>query len=129
GGVFDSNADNALLRYIGSTPNVDAAPMYDAYYYSNRNDFTLSKQFVDLLNGDDDVLNGKTNPFNGLFDPRLAVWAVPKNNVYKGIAYGIPNELTAAAGAGVIDVTDGGVIAAGNLGVPLMDYAEVCFIL
>ncbi len=52
GGVFTSNDDNALLRYVGSAPNVDAAPMYDAYYYSNRNDFTLSKQLVDLLKGE-----------------------------------------------------------------------------
>jgi len=129
GGVFTSNDDNALLRYVGSAPNVDAAPMYDAYFYSNRNDFTLSKPLVDLLKGEDDVLNGKTNPFNGLFDPRLAVWAVPTGAEYKGMPYGITNDLTSAAQEGTVDVTNGGVVAAGNLGVPLMEYAEVCFIL
>jgi hypothetical protein len=129
GGVFTSNDDNALLRYIGSAPNVDAAPMYDAYYYSNRNDFTLSKGLVDMMKGEDDVLNGKTNPFGGMFDPRLAVWAVPTDGEYEGMPYGITNDLTANARPGTIDVLNGGVVAAGNLGVPLMDYAEVCFIL
>lgn len=129
GGVFTSNDDNALLRYVGSTPNVDAAPMYDAYYFSNRNDFTLSKQLVDLMKGENDDLNGKVNPFNGLVDPRLSVWVVPKNGVYEGMPYGIPNDLTSAARPITIDILDGGVVAAGNLGVPLMDYAEVCFIL
>ena len=71
----------------------------------------------------------KTNPFNGLFDPRLAVWVVPTGAEYKGMPYGITNDLTAAARPGTIDILNGGVVAAGKLGVPIMDYAEVCFIL
>ena len=129
GGVFTSNDDNALLRYVGSAPNVDAAPMYDSYYYSNRDDFSLSKQLVDALKGENDVLNGKTNPFFGMVDPRLFVWGVKSGPEHEGMPYGIPNELTAAARPGTVDFLDGGVVAAGNLGVPLMDYAEVCFIL
>ncbi len=48
---------------------------------------------------------------------------------YEGMPYGITNDLTAAARPGTIDILNGGVVAAGNLGVPIMDYAEVCFIL
>lgn len=128
-GVFTSNEDNAVLRYLGSIANADTAPLYDAYYYSNRNDFTLSKPFVDLLKGANDVANDKTNPFDGLFDPRLAVWATPTGGQYVGMAYGIPNDVTAAARAGTIDLTNGGLVTAGNLALTFMDYAEVCFIM
>jgi hypothetical protein len=127
GGVFESNEDNAMFRFLGSTPN--AAPMYDAYYYSNRNDFTLAKPFVDLLKGVNDTPNGKTNPFEGMFDPRLTVWAVPNSaNEYHGMPYGIPNDMTAAAGENTIDLTEGGLVTAGNLALTFMDFAEVCFI-
>jgi hypothetical protein len=74
-GVFESNDDNAVFQYIGRAPN--NAPLYDAFYTAGRNDFTLSHTFVNLLKGENDVLNAKTNPFQGLFDPRLAIWADP----------------------------------------------------
>lgn len=127
GGVFESIEDDAQLRFLGATPN--AAPMYDAYYYSNRNDFTLSKPFVDLLTGRDDDANNKANPFPGMFDPRLAVWAVPNDEgEYIGMPYGIPNDVTAVARPGTIDLTNGGATTAGTLALTFLDYAEVCFI-
>ncbi len=128
-GVFTSNEDNAVLHYLGSIANADMAPLNDAYYFSNRNDFTLSKPFVDLLKGANDEANNKTNPFEGLFDPRLSVWAVPNGQEYHGMPYGIPNDVTAAAREGTIDLTHGGSVTAGNLGLTYMDYAEVCFIM
>jgi hypothetical protein len=128
-GVFTSNDDNAVLHYLGSVANADMAPLWDAYYFSNRNDFTLAKPFVDLLKGVNDDANDKTNPFEGLFDPRLAVWAVPTGTEYQGMPYGIPNDVTAAARAGTIDLTNGGLVTAGNLGLTFMDFAEVCFIM
>jgi hypothetical protein len=45
------------------------------FFTSNRNDFTLAKPFVDLLKGENDILNNKQNPFAGAMDPRLTVWA------------------------------------------------------
>jgi hypothetical protein len=126
GGVFESNADNAKLRFLGATPN--AAPLYDAFYFSNRNDFTLAMPFVDLLTGRNDEANGKTNPFAGLFDPRLAVWTVPNNGEYIGMPYGITNDETAVARPSAIDLTEGGATTAGNLALTFMDFAEVAFI-
>lgn len=126
-GVFESNADNALFRFLNEPPN--AAPLYDAYYVSNRNDFSLSKPFVDLLSGRNDELNSKTNPFEGLFDPRLSVFAVAnESGEFVGMPYGIPRELTSTARPGTIDFTKGGLVTARNLALPYMDYAEVCFI-
>lgn len=126
-GVFTSNEDNATFRFLGATPN--AAPMYDAFYYSNRNDFTLSKTFVDLLKGVNDDVNGKTNPFEGMFDPRLSVWAMPEGGEYHGMPYGIANDQATAARAGTIDFVNGGLVTSGSLALAYMDYAEVCFIL
>ena len=126
-GVFESNADNATFRFLGETPN--AAPLYDAYYFSNRNDFTLSKTFVDLLKGESDAVNGKTNPFEGIFDPRLPLWGEPVNGEYLGMPYGIPNDLTAGPRPLAIDFTKGGLVTSGTLALTYMDYAEVCFIL
>jgi hypothetical protein len=125
-GVFTSNEDNALFRWLGNTPN--ASPLHDAYV--GRNDFTLSKTFVDLLKGVNDDANGKVNPFAGRFDPRLSVWASPVNGQYNGMPYGIPNDLTAGPRPGAIDFTTGtGLVISGTSASVYMDYAEVCFIL
>lgn len=127
GGVFESIDDDAQLRFLGTTPN--AAPLYDAYYYSNRNDFTLSKTLVDLMTGRNDDANDKTNPFEGMFDPRITVWAVPNDEgEFIGMPYGIANDVTAVARPGTIDLTEGGATTAGNLALTFMDFAEVCFI-
>jgi hypothetical protein len=126
-GVFESNADNAVFRYLSAYPN--AAPLYDAFHTAKRNDFSLSKPFVDLLKGVNDGANGKVNPFNGLFDPRLAVWADTLKGQYNGMPYGIPNDITAVPRANSIDLTKGGIVTKATLALTYMDYSEVCFIL
>lgn len=97
-GVFQSNNDNALFTYIGTDPN--NSPMYNEYRVNLRNDFTVSKQFVDLLKGIDDTLNNKTNPFQGMIDPRFAIFISDVNvDVFgggdplqiEGIPYGLSN--------------------------------------
>lgn len=126
-GVFESNQDNAIFRYLNTFPNI--APLHNSFFIDVRNDFTLAKPFVDLLKGANDVVNGKVNPFQGMFDPRLTVWAVPNNqNEYAGMPYGLAGADAEAARQGIIDLKKGGLVSAPNLGIPLMDYAEVCFI-
>jgi hypothetical protein len=46
-GVFASNADNALLRYTGVTPN--ANPIWVDVIQSNRNDFVITKTLLEPL--------------------------------------------------------------------------------
>jgi hypothetical protein len=127
-GVFEGNEDNATFKYLGVAPN--NAPLYDAFFTSNRNDFTLAKPFVDLLKGENDILNNKQNPFAGAMDPRLTVWARPVSGQYKGIPYGIPNNSTASARAGTVNFyTNPTIVVAADAPLVYMDYAEVCFIL
>jgi hypothetical protein len=127
-GVFESNEDNAVFTYLGTAPN--NAPLYDAYFTAGRNDITLAKPFVELLKGENDVLNNKNNPFNGLFDPRLELWARPVNDQYTGLPYGILNNETQTARAGKINMyAQPTIINAANAPLTYMDYAEVCFIL
>jgi hypothetical protein len=129
-GVFTSNDDNAVFEYIGRAPN--NSPLYDAFYTSGRNDFTLSHTFVNLLKGENDVLNGKTNPFTGLLDPRLAIWADPRDGkTYQGMPYGIPSSRASTAlRASAINLRNGNsVVLSADLPQVYMDYAEVCFIL
>lgn len=136
--VFESNADNAVFKYIGVTPN--NAPLYDAYFTSNRNDFTLAQTFVDLLAGRKDTLNEKVNPFLGLYDPRLEWWADGRVDTafrsYVGMPYGIPNSATATPRSKAFSMKGSvpnnikpSVVLSASLPEVFMDYAEVCFIL
>ncbi|MEG0519151.1 MAG: SusD/RagB family nutrient-binding outer membrane lipoprotein [Bacteroidales bacterium] len=131
-GVFTSNADNAGIQFLGAgAPN--EAPIYEAF--KSRNDFTLTKQFVGLLQGVDDNAKGYKNPFNGLRDPRLDVYvgaANVKKEAFKGIPYGMPDSDTKS-----FVVVNGDVInlrtnprpqiASADYFVRMLDYPTVCF--
>lgn len=135
-GVFQSNDDNAAVKYLGD--NQSNAPLNDAFVTSARNDFTVTKQFVDLLKGENDVINNKTNPFLGLVDPRMYLW-VPKSNAgtYNGIPYGI-SDVDAAGIWSTIprpvanlrpSLTVYNMVINGDASLYYMEYAEVCFML
>lgn len=128
-GAFTSNADNAQLKYLGD--GISNHPIYDAYYTSNRNDFTITAQFVDLLKGLNDTLNNKVNPFNGLTDPRLSIW-VSKNDdgEYRGIPYGLSDKDASDVYPSVANMMfEGNPVLAADAPAVWMDYSEVCFIL
>jgi hypothetical protein len=57
-GIFESTADNALLRYQSSSPNSN--PVYDELVLTGRKDFVGSNTIIDMM--------------NGLGDPRLAAY-------------------------------------------------------
>ncbi|HDP76351.1 MAG TPA: SusD/RagB family nutrient-binding outer membrane lipoprotein, partial [Bacteroidales bacterium] len=46
---FESNDDNAKFKYLDASPN--EGPVYRAFFVNNRNDFTITKPFVELLAG------------------------------------------------------------------------------
>jgi hypothetical protein len=125
-GFFTSNADNAKFAYLGAGDN---GPLYDAWFTEARNDFTLSKAFVTLLKGENDDLNGKTNPFSGIEDPRLQIYA-PGYEEILGMPYGMPDEDTKAYAPNCPDfLTNPPSVLDQTYAYPYMDYAEVCFIL
>lgn len=132
GGVFTSNGDVAAFKYLPSAPNT--APMYSAYYIDNRTDFAVTAQFVDLLKGIPVGGAQKPNPFAGLEDPRLPIFADPVKDStmlgpgYQGMPYGMPDEITKAIGAQGSS-WPGELILAPDFATILMDYAEVEFIL
>jgi hypothetical protein len=69
GGVFTSNADNAVLIY-GTDP-FSRHPFYDNNYVQGRDDYGISKTIVDIMtNGD------ATGQVLTQHDPRLAIYAV-----------------------------------------------------
>lgn len=88
-GVFTGNADDAIVQFTGAgEPN--EAPIYNGFMVNKRNDFTLTKQFVNLMAGLDDAAKGFVNPFNGIVDPRLAVYRGPLMAATRtGIPYGM----------------------------------------
>jgi len=134
-GLISSNAENADFAYLGATPN--NSPMYDAYWTSARNDFTVAKPFINLLKGVDDTLNGKINPFSGLVDPRLEIYSRPKSGKYLGMPYGMPDAESQAYkskcpsfyGAGAYDENYAIVVLNAKFPMPFFHYDEVQFML
>jgi hypothetical protein len=118
-GVFTSNADNAIFKYLSQAPN--EAPLFRATVTANRKDFAISHVLVD-------VLKGETGPVK-VEDPRLAIYA-SKNTAgnYVGQPYGLP-----VAAAGLLTANDvslpGTLVNAANFGEVLQEYAEVAFLI
>jgi len=137
-----SNGDNAAYYYIGQTPN--NSPLYDAFFTSARNDFTACKTVVNLLKGEDDTLNGKTNPVKveGMVDPRLQLYTRDRpagSGKYFGMPYGMTSAQTQAYwnkkvcpsyyGAAAYSTVTAPVILNAAYPVVYMEYAEVEFML
>lgn len=127
-GVFADNSDAATYQY--SSSGSEYSQFYDGFFVSNRNDFTITKPFVDLLQGTRDDLNGKSHPWEGTVDPRLAMYTTSSNGSYQGIPYGIPNANTASLRAGTPNwYNNPPAILNADFAVPLMTFAELKFIL
>lgn len=133
-GVMTSNGDNAIISFIGGgAPN--NAPLYDGYV--SRNDFTYTKQFMGLLNGVNDTDKGFTNPFNGLVDPRLAVF-LGSYNIGAGRNLGVPYGMSDAQTGAYVSANTSKVINLRSTPRPyiisdtypstLLDYPTICFL-
>lgn len=128
-GVFESNADNATYAY--STAASNECGFYTGYFVDNRNDFTLTRPFVDILKGQRDTLNNKAHPWEGVIDPRLSIYTTDRNGQYIGMPLGI------ASGDATSEMRNTApnwmanppLCIRNNFAVPLMTYAELQFIL
>ena len=123
-GVFESNADNAVLKYLGLVPNNH--PLNENA--KTRSDFAISEPFVALL--------------NSYADPRVNFYgALPADtsiHEVTGFPYGLTRIGATALNDNTFSRVDGtGPDPTGNFSgvyapdapAVLMDYAEVCFIL
>ena len=133
-GIFTSNSDNAVFGYSSTAPN--QSYFYQGFFISARNDFSMTKPFTDLLKGQRDTLNNKTHPWEGVNDPRLPVYTTPRGGKYIGLPYGLKSsDMNGAIRGAAPNWYAGGVeengpmIVQSSFTVPLMTYAEVCFII
>ncbi|MDR0537946.1 MAG: SusD/RagB family nutrient-binding outer membrane lipoprotein [Tannerellaceae bacterium] len=127
-GVFESNDDNALYHYSTTAPY--ECYFYRAFFADGRNDFSIARPFVDILKGVRDTLNNKQHPFEGIVDPRLAIFTTPRNGEYIGMPYGIPSGQTSVPrGLAPNWFTAPPAFLIPNYDVTLMTYAEMQFII
>lgn len=126
---FESNADNAKFKYLTASPN--EGPVYRAFFVDNRNDFTITKPFVELLAGRNDSLNvTKINPFAGIEDPRLSIWAYKIGGKWIGMPYGMDDATTKAFAPNTCNYKNNpSVVHQPDFAYTFMDYAEFCFIM
>jgi hypothetical protein len=109
-GVFTSNADNAQLMFLATSPNRN--PIYNDA--QGRDDYGMSKTFVDSL--------------TSFADPRLPVFAQinPANTGYQGL----PNGLNDGEGTPIVNISRFGAYWRSTPGAPmhLLTYSEVLFL-
>lgn len=106
-GAFTSNADNATLSYLSSSPNTN--PVWLDLVQSGRADFVVANTIVDKL--------------IALSDPRLEVYADPiEGGTYKGGVYGTANTYSANSHIGEL-------FHEPDLEGVMLDYATVQFML
>ncbi len=110
-GVFESNDDNALLRYVETVPNNN--PLNEDR--KTRADFAASEPLIDLLKA-----------YN---DPRIDYYAAPNaNGEYVGLTYGLTQAQAGAIPNSAVSQPSEEVLQPNAPGV-YMDYAEVLFTL
>lgn len=128
-GVFESNEDEAMFKYTTNAPN--ECYFYRGYFVDGRNDFSITKPFCDLLKGQRDTLNAKTHPWEGVADPRLKIYTTPRGGKYIGLPYGLASSSmnSAIRNASPSWYAYPPVTLNKDFAVPLMTYAELCFIL
>ena len=84
-GVFESNDDAAAYHYSATAP--EWSLFYEGTFIDMRNDFTITRPFMDILKGVTDSLNvddhpEKIHPWEGTVDPRLAMFTTQRRNAY-----------------------------------------------
>ena len=128
-GVFESNDDAAAYHYSVIAP--EYCYFYENTFIQQRNDFTITRPFADILKGVRDTLNDKTHPWEGTIDPRLAMFTTSRDGEYIGIPFGVPSNamLTAYRNASPNWYSFPPMHLMPNFPVPIMTYAEVLFII
>jgi len=115
-GVLGSNADNATVEYLSVAPNQN--PIYEDVHVGNRDDYGMSKTYVDSLMS-----------WN---DPRLAVFAqLNRDTDTVAITYrGLPNGLNDGEGPKLFYISRIGALWRETPNAPehLLTYSEVQFL-
>lgn len=126
-GVMESNDDAAVFHY--ATSGSDYCKFYEGWYVDGRNDFTVTRQFFNLLSGVKDDLNGKSHPWEGTEDPRLRIYIGPSGT--NGFPYGVSSAMSGGLRSGTPNwyYYPPCFVANKDFAVPLMTYAELKFIL
>lgn len=128
-GVFGSTDDDASYHF--SISGTEYCGFYRSMFVQSRNDFSISRVMTDLMQGKEDVLNGKTHPWKGVLDPRLPIYTnrAPDGS-YTGVPYGIPKDIAEQALVGTCDWTvNPPYVVAKDYAIPMLSYAELMFIL
>jgi len=109
--VFESNADNAQLVYLASSPNQN--PIYTNFHVDKRDDYGMSKTLVDSMLS-----------WN---DPRLPIYAQLNDT---GAYAGLPNGLNDGAGPALKYISRFGTYWRDTPAAPLalLTYSEVLFL-
>jgi hypothetical protein len=127
-GVMESNDDNAMCAFSTSgAPN--EAPLYNGYFVNNRNDFTFTAQFMELIKGNDYL--SFVNPFKGLRDPRYTVFTTYTTN-RNGVPYGMTDAQTQQWWSGnsasrISFLGRNPVFLHADYPATFLDYPTVCF--
>ncbi|HVH69309.1 MAG TPA: SusD/RagB family nutrient-binding outer membrane lipoprotein [Gemmatimonadales bacterium] len=115
-GVFQSNADNAQLLYLATSPNTN--PIYTDVHLNQRDDYGMSKTYVDSL--------------TRWKDPRLPVFAqLNKDTIVANRTYqGLPNGLNDGEGPNLFYISRFGAYWRETPAAPLglLTYSEVLFL-
>jgi hypothetical protein len=113
GGVFTSNADNAVLPYSTTPPNNN--PVWEALVLSGRSDFVPANTLVDFMNN----VNDPRRPF--YFKENIKD-SITGNTIYDGGPYGDNNSYSSYTHIGErMELADNPA--------SLMDFSEVSFYL
>ncbi|PYO92261.1 MAG: hypothetical protein DMD62_13700 [Gemmatimonadetes bacterium] len=115
-GVFASNADNAQIEFLATAPNQN--PIYQDVHVGNRDDYGLSKTYVDSL--------------TSWSDPRLPVFAqINQDTILANQTYqGLPNGLNDGEGPNLFYISRIGSMWRETPNAPLafLTYSEVLFL-
>lgn len=106
GGVFTSNSDNALFKYLGTTPNTN--PLWVDLVQSGRTDFVASNTIVSMM--------------NTLSDPRLPFYFTQVSGAYVGGVNGAGNSYASFS-------APSSLFSDPTIACVFLDYAETEFLL
>lgn len=128
-GVFQSNADAAYYHYSVIDP--EYCYFYSGFFIDGRNDFSITRPFLDILKGQRDTLNNKAHPWEGVIDPRMAIYTTPNGSgVYLGMPYGVPSNRTSLFRGSVPNwYRNPPVILKKDFPVPIMSFTELQLII
>ena len=113
-GVFESSADNAYYQF--SESGTEYCGFYYHFFVNNRSDFTISHTLVDLM--------------QSLDDPRLPIYTTSVQGDFRGMLYGVPNEVATACFESCSNwQKNPPFFLKKSFAYPIMTYSELMFIL